>query len=91
MSGCVTLTINLFGVFRTFAQGQPFILSLPKGACLEAARASLKAALKESHAGFDRETLVDESAFADDRQVLPEDTVFESDMELAVLPPVCGG
>lgn len=83
MSGSVTLTVSLFGAFRAQG-GKPVTLTLPKGATLLEARRALKAAL-------DNHPLIDDSALADEKQVLPEDAVFERDAELAILPPVCGG
>lgn len=83
MSGSVTLTVNLFGAFRA-GGNQPVALTLPKGATLAEARHALKATLGNN-------SLVDDSALADDKQVLPEDAIFERDTELAILPPVCGG
>ena len=85
MPGRITLTITPFGAFRAFA-GQPITLPLPKGASLREVREALK-----EHFGFDRMRLVDESAFADEKQVLREEAIFERDTELAILPPVCGG
>lgn len=87
MPGSVTLTIKLFGAFRAIALNGPVAISLPKGAGLPEVRTALKNALGDTrNAG-----LVDESAFADERQILPEHTLFEKDIELALLPPVCGG
>lgn len=84
MQGSVTLTVNLFGAFRGQDNGKSVMLTLPYGASLSEARSVLKTKL-------DNHPLVDDSALADQTQVLPEDTVFEHDMELAILPPVCGG
>lgn len=83
MSGSITLTVNLFGAFRAWGS-KPILLTLPHGANLAEARRALKAALNNH-------PLLDDSALADEKQVLPEDAVFERDAELAVLPPVCGG
>lgn len=84
MSGSITLTVNLFGAFRGHENGKPLTLSLPHGATLGQARSALKAALNDH-------PLIDDSALADETQILPEDAVFERDTQLAILPPVCGG
>ena len=89
MSGSITLTINLFGAFRMFADSQPLTLTLPKGVRLCEVRESLKAAMKQK--GSNPDNLVDESAFADEKQILPDDAIFVNNAELAILPPVCGG
>lgn len=83
MSGSITLTVSLFGAFRANG-GKPVTLTLPKGVSLPEARRALKAALNNH-------PLIDDSALADETQVLPEDAMFERDAELAILPPVCGG
>lgn len=83
MSGSITLTVTLFGAFRA-GDGKPILLTLPRGSSLADARRALKAALNNH-------PLIDDSALADERQVLPEDALFERDTELAILPPVCGG
>lgn len=84
MSGSITLTINLFGAFRGHENGKPLTLALPYGATLAEVRHALKAALNNH-------PLIDNSALADDTQILPEDAVFRHDTQLAILPPVCGG
>ena len=84
MSGSITLTVNLFGAFRGHENGKPLTLCLPHGATLIEARRALKAALNNH-------PLIDDSALADETQILPEDAVFERDTQIAILPPVCGG
>lgn len=84
MSGSITLTVTLFGALRGEDNGAPLALALPHGATLAEARRALKAALHHH-------PLVEDSALADETQILPEDTVFERDTILAILPPVCGG
>lgn len=84
MSGSITLTVNLFGAFRGHENGRPLMLSLPHGATLGQVRSALKAALNDH-------PLINDSALADETQILPEDAVFERDTQLAILPPVCGG
>lgn len=83
MSGSVTLTVRLFGAFRAVGN-EPVTLTLPRGATITEARRALKSALGNN-------PLIDDSALADETQILPENAVFERDTELAILPPVCGG
>lgn len=84
MSSSITLTVNLFGVFRGHENGKPLTLKLPQGATLSEARSAIKAMLNNH-------PLMDDSALADETQILSEDAVFERDTQLAILPPVCGG
>ena len=82
MAGSVTITVSLFGAFREALAEPQLALSLPKGSGLSHLRAALLASLGE---------LVHHSAFADASRILPHDTLFDADAELAILPPVCGG
>ena len=91
MSGSITLTISLFGAFRAFAAGAPFIIEVQHGATLIQARQALKQALKQRHPDFSNDALVDESALADEKEILSESATFTHDASLAILPPVCGG
>lgn len=89
MSGGITLTISLFGAFRPY--GNAITLEVPHGTDVAEIKNRLKIALKQSRPEFDKETLVSESALADDRQVLTENATLTENTNLAILPPVCGG
>jgi molybdopterin converting factor small subunit len=91
MSGSITLTISLFGAFRPYGNGETITLEVPQGASVSEAKNHLKAALKKVRADFDKATLVDESALADDTQILADDMTLSGSTTLAILPPVCGG
>lgn len=91
MSGSITLTIHLFGAFRPYSDGQPMVVEVLQGVCVAEVKDHLKAVLRKIQPSFDRDALVDESALADDAQILSENAVLECDAELAILPPVCGG
>lgn len=87
----ITLTIQLFGAFRPYGAGEAILLDVPQGTSVMDVKNHLKAALKKAWPDFDKEALVDESALADDSQVLVEDATLTESTKLAILPPVCGG
>lgn len=91
MSGSITLTISLFGAFRPHGNGEAITLEVPQGASVSEVKNHLKAALKKARPDFDKAALVDESALADDTQILAEDMTLSASTTLAILPPVCGG
>lgn len=83
MTETVTLTLRLFGALRE--HGESVTVTVPKGASVAQVKAALHASLAAP------EPLIDDSALADEREVLPESAIFAQDAELAILPPVCGG
>ncbi len=89
--GYITLSIHLFGVFRSVSSGVPLCIEVPAGASMVQVRQALKSAFKQSHPDFEADALVDESALANEQEILPEEMVFRQDTSLAILPPVCGG
>ncbi|MEK6746163.1 MAG: MoaD/ThiS family protein [Pseudomonadota bacterium] len=91
MSGSITLTISLFGAFRPYGNGETMTLEVPQGVNVREVKNHLKVALKKARADFDKAALVDESALADDTQILAEDMTISTSTTLAILPPVCGG
>jgi len=91
MSGSITLTISMFGAFRAFSGKEAFVIEVPHGATLAQVRLALKQELKQRNPEFGNDALVDESALADEKEILPESAIFTHDVSLAILPPVCGG
>lgn len=91
MSGSINLFIQLFGAFRPYGNGETMVLEVPQGASVSEVKSHLKAALRKACPDFDKAALVDESALADDTQILAEDMTLNANTTLAILPPVCGG
>ncbi len=91
MQSCINVEINLFGSFRKFDNGQPIILFLPQGANLNNIRNGLSTELTARYPEFNQQALINESAIADEREILGDTYCLERDVKLAILPPVCGG
>lgn len=83
--------IALFGAFRKFETGQPLIVELPQDATLCDLRQALGAELSRRDPAFNQQALLDQSALADDHQILHNDWRLEQNTRLAILPPVSGG
>jgi molybdopterin converting factor small subunit len=84
MPDSIVLSVTFFGAFREYDTGTPLSLFVPHGATLAQVRHALKAAMNN-------DPLIEDSALADDTHILPEETIFERDTQIALLPPVCGG
>lgn len=85
MQSSVKIEVNLFGAFRKFSDDAPLRLDVPNGAPL----AELKDRIREAMPS--QSALIDESALADEREVLRPGYHCTRDASLALLPPVCGG
>lgn len=78
----IIIHMKLFGGFRKF--GESLDLSVPIGSTVRA----IKAALQEKLNG---DRLVLDSVLANNDTILRDSDVLNSDAELSILPPVCGG
>ena len=78
----IQIHIKLFGAFRKFGESIDFCL--PAGSTI----ASVKTALQQKLNG---EGLVSDSVLANDNAILRDSDVLNSDADLSILPPVCGG
>ena len=80
----ITVSIRLFGAFRKY--GEVAVLEAPAGIGI----GELKGLFSTWIGGIEA-SLVTDSVFADEKEVLAAGVVIEKDANLAVLPPVCGG
>lgn len=78
----IAIHMKLFGGFRKFGESLDFFV--PTGSTVEA----IKVALQEKLNG---DSLVLDSVLANDNAILRDSDVLESDAQLSILPPVCGG
>jgi molybdopterin converting factor small subunit len=90
----IRVTIELFGAFRQFTTQDALELSLEPGTDLSKLKKALEGALQSLSPQASQESiqsLLEASAFADEKAILSENLSLERDTTLAVLPPVCGG
>ena len=86
----ITITIQLYGVFRRYLDGKQAQFSVSSPATLSDIIQGFAVLLKKHHPDFDAQLLT-QSVFANDVALLSADEVFEQDTQLSILPPVCGG
>ncbi len=91
MTPHLSVEFTLYGAFRAHTGHAPLRLTLPAGATLADARRELPAALRAVAPGFADDALLAVSAFADERQLLRDDTPLSDGAAIAVLPPISGG
>lgn len=80
----MSIIVHHYGVFRKL--GSSTALDVPLPATIGAVRAALIAQLGDQH-----KLLVEDSALANDTDILPDEYVIEDEHALSILPPVCGG
>lgn len=80
----IAIHIKLFGSFRKFGDTLDFFV--PVGSTAGAIKKTLSGLLNGSES-----MLVFDSVLANDKAILRDNHVFESDAQLSILPPVCGG
>ena len=85
----MNVTIECFGVFRTF--GDRIALSVEKGTTVHELRAILRDTLKRLDPSFDDSGLTETSHFASETEILRESEPLEDAMTIAIIPPVSGG
>ncbi len=85
------IRIRLFGAFRKFVPSGRLELYVKEGLTAKQLKAEIQSALESQTSEYLGSTLVFESALATESEVLSEDCLIDEKMELALLPPVCGG
>lgn len=84
--------LRLFGALREVAVGGELTVEVPPGTTVASLRTHLKEALAQTVPARRHDQLVDLSALASDSTILPESHLLgDTDVCLAILPPVCGG
>ncbi|TNE32306.1 MAG: hypothetical protein EP349_02015 [Alphaproteobacteria bacterium] len=80
----IDIHIRLFGAFRK--NGQSLTLCLPAGSTIASVKQQISLQFTETEAA-----LVFDSVLADEESILPDGFVLENNINLSILPPVCGG
>ncbi len=89
----IQVEVRHYGVFRKYLKDgtSSTKLFLDKPRNLLEFKSYFTNYLKSEISGFSDETLVSESAIADEVSILPDDHMIDSNCQLSILPPVCGG
>ena len=88
----IDIQLRLFGAFRKYELGESLLrFQIPAGSSVKDVKAVVAARLRERVPEFKEEQLLEDSALADESQVLGNHWVAARGCTLALLPPVCGG
>lgn len=80
----MSIVIQHYGVFRRL--GENTVVDIPLPATVTAIRTAMARVLGEEYL-----TLIEDSAFASETDILPDEYVIEQACNMSILPPVCGG
>ena len=80
----MNIVIYHYGAFRKF--GSSTTLDIPAPASVRALRDALATQLGEQS-----RLLIEDSALANDTDILPDEFMIDDHCALSILPPVCGG
>ena len=80
----IDIKVKLFGAFRK--NGHELKLRLPAGSTIGNVKQQISLRLADTDA-----PLVFESVLANDEAILPDGYILEDNINLSILPPVCGG
>lgn len=90
MEKTLDLRVKLFGAFRKYHTGT-LSFSVADGASITEVKEQIAQTLRDLVPGFRDDELIEKSALATNRRVLTNGDCVEESMDLAILPPVCGG
>ena len=80
----ITITMRLFGAFRQY--GETVEVRVQPGSRVSVIKGALGNILGEK-----AQNLIHDSVLADEKAILPGEYVVDKDVQLSILPPVCGG
>lgn len=83
--------IKLFGAFRKFHLERDVLIQMSKVATAQELKEELKVYMKKNIQNFNEDVLIDESALATDSKIITNNEELMEDVNLSILPPVCGG
>ena len=88
----IEIKVRLFGTFRKYkVEGESILLNSKEPITVSGLKKLLEARFKEVIPNFSDSQLIEDSAIADESQVLSLHHVIQSSCTLLILPPVCGG
>lgn len=87
----ITVKIKLFGALRNYSLISTINLEIPNGRNLLELKLILIEYFSNTYPSFRDEELIKSSVFANDQRILKDEEIIMSNIELSILPPVCGG
>jgi molybdopterin converting factor small subunit len=85
------IQIKLFGAFRKYSDQGEITVATETALTLGQVKSELLERLSANRTSEEIKNLLSQSAIATDRRVLEESELVLPGMNLAILPPVCGG
>lgn len=90
LSHMITLSIKMFGALRQY-RTEDLVVQVANGSTVGMLKDAIAEALVKLGTGFNDAPLIEQSAIANSKRIYGSDEVITEAMDLAVLPPVCGG
>lgn len=85
----ITIEITLLGALKQL--DDMVTLHVESGTSVGSIKQSIKQHLESRHAHSPVLNLIEDSALANESEILSHDDLLTTDQKLAILPPVCGG
>lgn len=86
-----SIELRLFGAFRRYSDSPSIRLEVPPGLTVAELKNYIARHLVELRPNLGNADLVFDSALANEREVMADETRVTGSCTLAILPPVCGG
>ncbi|UAT42873.1 hypothetical protein GUI12_01740 [Anaplasmataceae bacterium AB001_6] len=83
------ITLQLFGAFKSF--GEELKLHLPENAIVSDIRKALIEKIKQIDNNIYKISLIDNSFFANQTEILSEKSSLQDGIVVAIIPPISGG
>lgn len=90
MNDILEITVQLFGVLRSHSKEDTLKISLNGPCSIKDIKNSLYELLKKEESK-EIEEIISKSAIGNETEILRDDALISKSMQLAILPPVCGG
>ncbi len=88
----IQVEVRLFGKFKKYETGQPRVLiQLQESSTVENVKTALSTYFLEKNSSFSDQQLIEDSAIANEKNILSSGDRILQPCTLAILPPVCGG
>jgi molybdopterin converting factor small subunit len=87
----IEIKVRFFGAFRNLGEESGLTLAVPEGLRVSEFKVRLGEVLSERYGTRVDSRLLQESALANEAQVLGSNERIDGSCTVAILPPVCGG
>lgn len=87
----IKIKITTFGELGRFTISEPMIIEVASGVVLSEVIDQVKKEILKNFPDFNDFEVLEKSVLADENEILNESYIFDKDIDLAILPPICGG